>query len=98
MLKPARKSPERLQVLERVEAWTRRRFSLAHHAAVHVWEIACAVAGCPPVETAVLFWIEDRRYQFKVFKPIEEIVEDDLPPAWYLRALAVSEGIDCDCC
>jgi nitrate reductase delta subunit len=98
MLGSARKSPARLEAVERVEAWTRERFALAREAQVHVWEVACAVPGCPPVETAVLFSIGEERYRFKVFKPLEDVVRDDLPPAWFLAALAVFEGLDCDCC
>jgi hypothetical protein len=98
MLGPARKSPARLQAVERLQEWTRERFGLPGEAAIHVWELACAVPGCPPVETAVLFWIAEQRYQFKVFKPLEEVVSDDLPPAWFRDALATPEGFDCDCC
>jgi nitrate reductase delta subunit len=98
MLGPARKSPDRLLAVDRVEEWTRERFALPGDVAVHVWEIACAVPGCPPVETAVLFWIAEQRYQFKVFKPMETVVCDDLPPAWFKGALAVASELDCDCC
>ena len=98
MLSPARKTPERLEALDRAEQWTRERFGLARDAQVHVWEIACVVPGCPPVETAVLFWIAEQRYQFKVFKPLEKVVRDDLPPAWFKGALAVAGELDCDCC
>jgi len=96
MLGPARKSPERLLALDRVEEWTRERFALPGDAAVHVWEIACAVPGCPPVETVAVFWIAGQRYQLKVFKPLEAVVADDLPPAWFKGALAAAG--DCDCC
>jgi nitrate reductase delta subunit len=98
MLGLAVKTPERLRSLDRVEEWTRERFALPRDAQVHVWEIACAVPGCPPLETVALFWIAGQRYQFKVFKPLEEVVCDDLPPAWFIGALAVSAGIDRDCC
>ena len=98
MLGPARKSPDRLLAVDRVEEWTRERFALPGDVAVHVWEIACAVPGCPPVETAVLFWIAEQRYQFKVFTPMETVVCDDLPPAWFKGALAVAGELDCDCC
>ena len=98
MLGPARKTPERLEAIERIEAWTRERFGLSRGAAVHVWEIACAVPGCPPVETMVLFEMSLQRYQFKVFKPLEEVTCEDLPPSWFKDALAVGDGFDCDCC
>src|SRR5262245_42834175 len=98
MLSPARKAPGRIETIERIEAWTRERFGLERAAQVHVWEIACAVPGCPPVETVVLFEMSLKRYQFKVFKPLEKVSEPDLPPAWFLGALTVADGADCDCC
>jgi hypothetical protein len=96
MLAPARKTPGRLEAIDRIEAWTRERFRLAPDSQVHVWEIECAVPGCPPVETVVLFRIGDERYRFKAFKPLEQVADGDLPPAWFRGALAVSE--DCECC
>jgi len=98
MLGSARKTPERLKAFDRVQEWTRERFRLAPDAAIHVWELACAVPGCPPAETVVTFWMAERRYQFKVFKPVGEVVCEDLPPEWYKDALALAEGFDCDCC
>src|SRR5215510_13812689 len=98
MLGAARKSPARLEAIERIEAWTRERFALERSAQVHVWEIACTVPGCPPVETVVLFGIAEQRYQFKVFKPLDKVSDQDLPPGWFLGALAVIEGADCYCC
>jgi hypothetical protein len=100
MFGPARKAaPERRQALERVTAWTRERFGLARDAVISVAELACALPGCPPVETAVMFWTADGgHYHFKVFKRLEEVVEGDLPPAWYRGALAVAQGVECDCC
>jgi hypothetical protein len=47
----------------------------------------------------VAFWSAERRhYHFSVFKPLEQVAEADLPPAWYRDALAVTPGIDCSCC
>jgi hypothetical protein len=94
-----RKSPERLQAVDRVKAWTRAQFKLSDEATLLVAELACALPGCPPLETVVVFWMADgKQYRFKVFKPMEEVVIDDLPPAWLKDALAVPEGLDCDCC
>jgi nitrate reductase delta subunit len=98
MLGVARKSPDRLLVIDRVQEWTRERFALPRGAQIHVWEIACAVPGCPPVETVVLFWIAHQRYQFKVFKPVGEVACEDIPPSWFKEALAVADGFECDCC
>jgi len=47
----------------------------------------------------VAFWTaEDRRHHFKVFKPVADVVPDDLPPAWLKDALVIPPGGDCDCC
>jgi len=98
MLGLVKKSPGRLKAIDRVEEWTRERFGLARGSAVHVWEIACAVPGCPPLETVVGFSIAEQRHQFRVFKPLEQVGSDDLPPAWFKGALAVAGELDCDCC
>lgn len=64
-----------------------------------VAEVACTVPGCPPLETVIAFWTDgDRRHHFKVFKPLAEVAEDDLPPAWLKNGLADIEGVDCSCC
>src|SRR6266581_629709 len=77
MFGSVKKSPERLPVIERVTQWTRERFKLPKEAVISVSEIACPLPGCPPLETVVAFWIAEQRYQFKLFKPVEEVVIDD---------------------
>jgi nitrate reductase delta subunit len=84
--------------LQRVREWTRTRFALPEDSSIIVTELACALPGCPPLETVVAFWIDDRRHHFKVFKPVAQVSEDDLPPAWLLPSLVVPDGFDCDCC
>jgi hypothetical protein len=99
MLGSFRKSPEHVAALERVTEWTRQRFDLPDEAAVMVAEVACALPGCPPLETVVGFWTEaDKRHHFKLFKPVAEVVEDDLPPAWLKNALLATEAFGCECC
>jgi hypothetical protein len=98
MFGSVQRSRERLEVIERVTQWTRERFKLPREAVISVSEIACPLPGCPPLETVVLFWIAERRYQFKLFKPLVEVVRDDLPYAWLKEALAVEEGIGWECC
>jgi nitrate reductase delta subunit len=98
MFAPVKKGPERLRVIERVAEWTRERFKLPEEATVFVSEIACPLPGCPPLETVVAFWIAEQRYQFKLFKPVAEVVVDDLPFAWLKDALAVQERVGWDCC
>jgi hypothetical protein len=93
----SRKSSAGGPALERVREWTRARFSL-NEETVMVAEIACAVPGCPPIETHVVFWSDAGRHHFKIFKPLAEVVEDDLPPSFMKNALIWDEGIECSCC
>ena len=99
MLRSFEKRPDHMAALDRVRAWTRERFGLAEDAAILVSEVSCALPGCPPRETVVAFWTEDeQRHQFKLFKPVAEVVVDDLPPAWLKSALVAIEGLGCECC
>jgi nitrate reductase delta subunit len=99
MLGTVKKSPEHLRALDRVKEWTRERFQLAEQDAILVSELACAVPGCPPLETVVAFWPADgKRRHFKLFKPVEEVASDDLPYDWLIDALIVPDGVGCDCC
>src|SRR5215475_14785772 len=85
--------------LDRVREWTRARFGLGAETTVLVAQVACQLPGCPPLETVVAFWTDDnQRHQFKVFKRVEEVAEDDIPPAWLKSALMVDEDADLDCC
>jgi len=93
-----KRSPLRLQVLDRVREWTRLRFTLSDDTAILVSEIACALPGCPPLETVIAFWEDEQRYHFKIFKPVAEVVTDDLPFAWQKDSLAVPVDFVCDCC
>ena len=92
------KSPAQSAALDRVREWTRHRFKLPDEAAILVAEIACAVPGCPPLETVIAFWSGERRHHTKVFKPVADIVEDDLPPGWMKDALAILDDLECGCC
>jgi hypothetical protein len=85
-------------VLDRVSNWTRTRFKLTDDETVMVSEITCGVPGCPPIETHVVFWTDVGRHHFKIFKPLAEAAEDDLPPAFMKNALVALEGADLDCC
>jgi nitrate reductase delta subunit len=93
------KGPEHAVAAERIREWTRARFALPEDAAVMVAEVTCAVPGCPPLETVVAFWTgNEQRHYFKVFTPLTEVAEEDLPPAWLKNALADVEGFGCECC
>jgi hypothetical protein len=99
MLGFIKKSAAHREALRRLKAWTRERFQLSQDTAILVSEVACGLPGCPPIETVVAFWTEsDRRHHFKVFKPLAEVVEDDLPPRWMKNALVADEMLGCECC
>ena len=99
MLRFVEERPEHVAALDRIRAWTRERFALADDAVILVSEVSCALPGCPLRETVVAFWTEtERRHQFKLFKPVAEVVMDDLPPRWLKDALAAIEGLGCECC
>jgi nitrate reductase molybdenum cofactor assembly chaperone NarJ/NarW len=84
--------------LDRVREWTQARFTLSEDETVMVSEVTCAVPGCPPIETHVVFWTDQGRHHFKVFKPLKDVAADDLPPAFMKNALLWVEGIECSCC
>jgi nitrate reductase delta subunit len=98
MLGLTRKRPDNAAAVDRLRHWTRTRFTLADSETIMAAEIACAVPGCPPVESHVVFWTGLGRHHFKIFKPVAEVTEDDLPPAFMKTALIALDGADCDCC
>jgi nitrate reductase delta subunit len=85
--------------VERVKTWTRECLKLSADDTIIVSEMACGLPGCPPLETVVAFWTDgDKRHVFKVFKPVAEVVMDDLPPSWLKNSLCATEGMDFSCC
>jgi hypothetical protein len=88
--------PRRADAAAQVKHWTRERFG---EVTVLVTEVESATPGFPPLHTVIAFWsAEQKHYHFRVFKPLEEVSEADIPPSWYRDALAVSPGVDCGCC
>jgi nitrate reductase delta subunit len=98
MLSFGKKSLGDTAALDRVRDWTRARFALSDDDTVMVSEVACSVPGCPPIETHLVFWTAAGRHHYNIFKPLSDVVEDDLPPAFMKNALVVLDGADCDCC
>lgn len=86
--------------IRRVRDLVRARFRLTEEETLSVAEIDCSLPGCPPIETVIVFWTQGgaQRHHYKVFKPVSEVVEDDLPPWWMKNALAVSDTFECSCC
>jgi hypothetical protein len=94
-----RQDTVQVRALERVKIWTRESLDLASDDTILVAEVACARSGCPPLETVVTFWTNGReRHWFKVFKPVIDVVPDDLPPAWLKDGLYAAEPVDGACC
>ena len=100
-------APDPLQdaALARVEALARQRFRLQAADTMMVTELACAVPGCPPLETVIVFWPAAGtgpgallRHHCKVFKPVQQVDENDLPPWWMKNALATPPDWECGCC
>jgi nitrate reductase delta subunit len=73
-----KKSPGISAEQERVRTWTREHFNLREEETIMVSELPCSDPGCPPVETHLVFWTQAGRHQFKVFKPLAEVIPDDL--------------------
>ena len=98
MMRLRKNTPEHGAALDRLRDWTRIRFKLEDDETIMVSEISCAVPGCPPIETHVVFWTALGRHHFKIFKPLAGATEDDLPPAFMKNALVALEGEDLYCC
>jgi nitrate reductase delta subunit len=89
-------SSERAAAATRVKQWTRAHFG---DVTILVSEVESATPGFPQLHTVVAFWsAEQKHYHFRVFKPLAQVTEQDIPPSWYRDALAVSPGVDCGCC
>jgi nitrate reductase delta subunit len=97
MLWFVKRDPDHAAALERVRQWIRARFALPEQATVMTTEVACGLPGCPPLETVIAFWSDGRRHHWKVFKPVAEVVEDDLPPSWMQNAIVVPDDAEFDC-
>ena len=92
------KSPDRAAAVASVRGWTKARFTLTDDETLMVSELACRVPGCPPIETHVVFWTAAGRHHFKIFKPLAQVIDEDLPPAFMKNALIALNGLECDCC
>jgi nitrate reductase delta subunit len=90
--------PEHADALDRVREWTRQRFKLPAEAAILVSELECRLPGCPPLETVIAFWENDKRHHFKLFRPVAQVAIDDLPFTWMKSELIVPDDFSCECC
>ncbi len=85
-----------LDDLTRVEALVRERFRVGGPDLILVSQDAATQPGFPPEETNVVFWKDDKRYRLKVFAPVAEVGDADLPVGWLLPAL--EDTGDAECC
>jgi nitrate reductase delta subunit len=89
----------RSEAASRVKRWTRERFGLGADTTILVTELESGTPGFPPLHTVIAFWTAERKhYHFRVFRPLEQVGEEDIPPTWYREALAVTPGVECTCC
>lgn len=99
MFQSFQKSASERRAIARVSDWTKKRFKLPIQATVMVAEVNCQIPGCPPVETVIAFWSDTEiRYRIKIFKPVTDVTEDDLPVSWLLPTLIDENDLGCDCC
>lgn len=85
-----------LNDITRVEGLVRNRFQIEESEIILVSQDAGTRPGFPPMETNVIFWKETKRYRMKVFSPVAEVHDSDLPVRWLLPAL--EDNGDLDCC
>jgi hypothetical protein len=62
-----------------LKGWARQALALSEDTTIMVTELRCTEPGCPPFET--VFAVMDKPgapRQYKVFKPITEVTENDV--------------------
>jgi hypothetical protein len=92
-LSPAK---DNLPALSRVEAMVRDRFRIPERQIILVSQDVGVKPGFPPLETNVVFWKNEKRYRLKIFSPVAQVSDSDIPVAWLLPALEdLGEG---ECC
>lgn len=83
--------------LARVEHDVRNRYEIDAADIVLVSEEPTNLAGGPARMTTILFWIgPENRHRIRVFKPVHDISNADLPPAW-LKSALIDDLLE-DCC
>jgi hypothetical protein len=83
--------------LDRVERLVRVTYAVKDDDIVLVSEEPGRQTGLPERLTTILFWIgSEARHRLRIFKPVAEVGETDLPAGW-LRAALRDEG-EGDCC
>ena len=82
--------------IKRVEMLVRERFIIRENEIILVSQDPGTKPGFPPLETNIIFFKAETRYRFKIFLPIIEVGNSDLPVRWLLPSLEdIGEG---GCC
>ena len=82
--------------ISRVEDLIRRRYSVPGKKIVLVSQDPGMVPGFPQEETNIVFWKDEKSYRLKVFLPVADVTDTDLPLSWLLPSL--EDNGDADCC
>ena len=82
--------------ISRVEGLVRDRFGIPDTDIILVSQDPGIKPGFPPLETNVIFFKDETRYRIKIFSPVAEVSETDIPIAWLLPAL--EDTGDGECC
>ena len=61
-----------------IKEWVRGHFGLADDVTVLVTEIYCDQPGCAPIETLIAVLEPDGRKQFKMGRPMKEVIKEDI--------------------
>lgn len=76
-----------LNDISRVETLVRERFAVGDSEIILVSQDPGTKPGFPPLETNVIFWKNDKRYRLKIFSPISQVRDVDIPVGWLLPSL-----------
>ena len=82
--------------ISRIEVLVRERFEVASGEIVLVTQDLGNRPGFPLHETNVIFWKKGKRYRLKVFAPVANVADADLPIGWLLPSL--EDNGEADCC
>ena len=62
-----------------IKEWVRAHLTLGSDITVLVAEIYCDMPGCAPVETHVAVLRDGSREQYRIMRPMKEVIKQDIP-------------------
>ena len=84
--------------VSRLENLIMNQFRLKNSTIVLVEEHWPVEPGFPPRMTVLSFWLNDIRHGVTIFKRLEDVNKNDLPPLWMRDRLEAFEPMGCSCC